>query len=346
MSPLLRAGCWAVAAGVAIAAPMLFSGFHLFIATQVVVLALFGMAYNLVFGYGGMPSLGHAAFFGLGAYVTALGVTEWGWRPELIVVVAVGLGALLGLLMGAVTLRSNGVYLLLLTLAMAVALHGLVLDQVQLTKGENGIAGIDREGLPFGMTDDAAFYYCVLVVAVVSGLMLWRLVTSPVGKTIMAARESPTRLVALGYRLWVYRLVAFGVSGLFSSLAGVLYAYLVGFVSAEAMSVKISADVLVLTILGGAATFMGPVVGAALLVTLQQVVSTYTERWVTVLGVVYILTILFLPSGITGVLRAPRWSRFRRRRAGGARPKGGGRNAAVIERAVPMAGSLGRREDE
>ncbi len=289
--------------------PHFLSSFHTFVATRVVIFAMFVMALNMVLGHAGLPSLGHAAFFGIGGYTVALGLTEWGWSFATVAFVAIGSGLLLGALVGVLTIRTEGIYLLLLTLAVGQSVWALAFE-LEITKGDNGIAGISRDSIPLGVNSPTAFYSFVLVVAVISVVLMWIFHRSPVGRALVGARESKSRVEELGYRVWMYRVGAFAISGAISSIAGVLLVYLQGIASPELLTWTLSAEVLVMAILGGAATFFGPALGAVVVTVLEEFVSSYTERWTTVLGVVFVATMLFAPGGFTGladrVRRRPR----------------------------------------
>ncbi|WP_052665236.1 branched-chain amino acid ABC transporter permease [Nitriliruptor alkaliphilus] len=284
------------------AVPLTLSGFHTGVATRIAIFALFGIAFNIVFGAGGMPSLGHAAFFGVGGYLVAIGTLRYDLGFVSVFVLALLLGGLLGALVGALTLRTNAVYLLLLTLAVGQAVWGLAFQQVRWTGGDNGLAGISRDLLPIGGANAATFYWAVLAIVTVFGTLVWWFQRSPAGVAIVAHRESPSRLAALGYRVGSYRIAAFAVSGAVAAIAGVLYALLNRFVGPENVAWQTSAEVMVFAIAGGATYFAGPIVGALLLVSLETWVSGFTNRWLTILGLTYIFTMLFLPQGVLGLV--------------------------------------------
>lgn len=293
----------ALAAVVAFASvPMWATPFTTGVATRIVVFALFGLAFNVVFGAGGMPSLGHAAFFGVGGYLLGIGVTRWDLGLASVLVLAVVVGALLGVVVGMLTLRSSGVYLLLLTLAVGQAVWGLAFQQVRLTGGDNGIAGLPRAELAPGGGNVATFYWFVLALVTVVAIALWWFQRSPAGVAIVAHRESASRLAALGFSVGMYRVTAFGVSGAVAAIAGVLYALQNRFVGPENLSWQMSAEVMLFAIVGGATYFAGPIVGAVLLVSLETWASGFTDRWVSILGLTYILSMLYLPRGVLGLL--------------------------------------------
>lgn len=317
--PLVLAG-FALAAFALVLVPAFTDSFYTFVATRMLLLGLFATAYNAVFGFGGMSSLGHAAFFGIGGYTVGIAVTRWDWHPLLVLTVAVLLGAAVAALFGVMCLRVRGIYLLLLTLAAAQAIAGLAFYQTEWTGGDNGIPGIPRDGLPSMVREGDGYYWLTLGVVAVCVTLLWIYQRSPLGMSVVGVRESEARMSATGYRTGSLRIVAFTVSGAFSAVAGVLEVYLQGSVSTSNMSWLISADVLVFAILGGARHFLGPFLGAVMVTGLEVWVSTYTDRWTTVLGIVYIATALFLADGVLG--RAD-WAarRLRARRTGTAVPE-------------------------
>lgn len=290
--------------------PLWAGAFYQTLATRMLILALFATAYNVVFGMGGMHSLGHAAFFGVGGYGVGLGMTRWGWGFATIVVVGLVVAALLGLLFGLLTQRTEGIYLLLLTLALGQAVWALAFQQVAITRGDNGIVGLDRGIVPLVGSGAMGWYHFVLVVVVLVVALLWWFQRSPVGRAIVGTRESRVRMAALGYRVGWYRNVAFAVSGAGSAVAGLLWAWHHRFVSPEMLTWQTSAFVLVVAIVGGAAVFWGPALGAVAITALEFWVGLHTDRWLTVLGLIYVATILFLPTGVLGA--GERWLQRRR----------------------------------
>ncbi|MDI2125954.1 branched-chain amino acid ABC transporter permease [Yinghuangia seranimata] len=311
---------WAPGAGVLVAVALLMfvpaatDSFYTFVATRMLLLGLLATAFNAVFGFGGMSSLGHAAFFGIGGYAVGIGVTRWDWSPGTVLAAALAAGALAGAVFGLACLRVRGIYLLLLTLALAQALFGLAFYQTEWTGGDNGIPNIPRDGLPAAVREGDGYYRLTLVVVVLCVALLWMYQRSPLGMSVVGTRESESRMSAAGYRPGALRTVAFAVSGAFSAVAGVLEVYLQGSVSTASMSWQISADVLVYAILGGARHFFGPFLGAVAVTGLEVWVSTYTDRWMTVLGVVYVVTALFLADGVLG--RAASLLRLARTKSG------------------------------
>lgn len=315
-SPMTRQRLLVVLAGAAVVLlvlPLLLPSFYLYLATRILIFGLFATAFNIVFGFGGMPSLGHAAFFGAGAYVVGIGTRSLDLPFVVIVVLALVVGTALGVVFGLFNLRVRGIYLLLLTLALGQAVFGFAFTQPEYTGGDSGIYGIGREPLPIPATAPA-FYWFTLVVVALSMAAMWMFMRSPVGMAIVGLRESESRLAMSGYRVGAYRVCAFAVSGAFSAIAGLLDAYLLGSVSPASLAFLLSAEVMLFAILGGAKYFFGPFLGAAIILSLEVYVSTFTARWTTVLGVVFIITALYMRDGVLGRIAALR-RRLRRRKS-------------------------------
>jgi branched-chain amino acid transport system permease protein len=279
------------------------------------------MSLDLLLGYTGLPSLGHAAFFGLGAYLTAyltsrsdlaLGLTD----NLLVTVPVVILGsALLALMIGFFALRTTGLYFLMITLAFAQMLYSIAIRWSSVTGGSDGLAGVPRPSLGIGpvvYTFDSreSFYFLVLALFLLSWWVLSRLGRSPFGWALRGIRENEPRMRALGYHTFRNKIGAFIVAGVFAGLAGMLMAFFFRHVSPDTLYWTTSGQVLVMVIIGGAGTLSGPILGAAIVRLLPHLVSSYTDRWQTLVGLVFILFVLFTPQGIIGL-----WRGLRRRRS-------------------------------
>jgi len=287
-------------------APRVLSVFYVNVLSQILIFGIFAMGFDLVFGYGGKASLGHAAFYGLGAYAIAIGAKQHHLAPGTAILLAIASGALLALLFGLLALRTEGIYFLLMTLALGQAVWGLAVKQVAITKGDNGISGIARPRLlGLSLRPPDHFYYAALLCLVVVGLLLFLIVRSPFGRALAGARESESRMAALGYDVRIYRLGAFAISGACAGLAGALLAYFNGSAGPSTMNWTVSADVLVASIFGGPDTVIGPLIGAGLIQGTELLVSSHTEHWKTVLGLIYVATILILPRGILRPTASP-----------------------------------------
>lgn len=271
---------------------------------EMLVLAIFAMSLDLLIGYTGLMSLGHAAFFGLGAYATVLlGVhAEWsGWWAMLAGILCAGLGALV---IGFFCVRTQGVTFLMLTMAFGQLLYSLAVKWRDMTGGTDGLGGFQRPTL-FGQSlDDGKVLYAVVLVAFVAVfLLLMRLVRSPLGSVLVGIRENELRMRSIGYPTWGYKLLVFVIAGLLAGLAGGLYAFLNAFVSPEVLSWHFSGDGIVMVILGGVGSIVGPAVGAAVFLLLRNVVSSFNEYWLLWVGIAFVLCVMFMPSGLAGITR-------------------------------------------
>jgi branched-chain amino acid transport system permease protein len=306
------AGLSAVAVLLALALPHVLTSYYLGLVVKMMIYALFAMSFDLLIGYGGMASLGHAAYFGIAAYATGLLALRLDWNVWLALPASLLIAAVTAALFGLLALRTRGSYFLMITLALSQVLWGIAFGWRSLTGGEDGLPDVPRPdlGLPWSFADDTPFYYFVLIVVGIGTLMLVRIVNSPFGHVLRGIRESETRMLALGYNVWRYKFVAFVLAGTFAGLAGCLYAYLNRYVSPGYVHVVMSAEVLLMVVLGGAGTLFGPAIGAGLIVWLENMISGYTERWLMLLGLVYLLVGMFAPNGLIGLVRD-----FRKRRA-------------------------------
>jgi branched-chain amino acid transport system permease protein len=285
--------------------PHFLSIYYLGLVIQMMIFALFAMSLDLLIGYTGMASLGHAAYFGVAAYATGLLALKLGWSVWLALPAGLLVAALTATLFGFLALRTRGSYFLMITLALSQVVWGIAFGWRSLTGGDDGLPEVPRPnlGLPWPLTDETPFYYFVLFCIGIGTFLLIRIVSSPFGFALRGIRESETRMLSLGYNVWRYKLAVFVLAATFAGLAGCLYVYYNRFVSPDYLQVVRSAEVLLMVILGGAGTLIGPAMGAALIVLLDNVVSAYTERWLLVLGVIYIAVALFAPRGVVGFLR-------------------------------------------
>jgi branched-chain amino acid transport system permease protein len=307
------AALWSMGVIVLVTLPLVLSPYYVGLVVKMMVFALFAMSLDLLLGYAGMPSLGHAAYFGMAAYTTGLLALKAGWTVWLALPAGIAMAALTSVVFGLLALRTRGSYFLMITLALSQVLWGIAFGWRSLTGGDDGLPEVPRPNLslPWSMSDNTPFYYFVLLFFVVGTLVLVRIVASPFGYVLRGIRESETRMLVLGYNVWRYKLVAFVVAAAFAGLAGCLYVYFNRFVSPDYVHVVRSAEVLLMVILGGAGTLIGPAVGATLIVLLENLISTYTERWVTVLGIIYVLVALLAPNGIAGLIASLRKQRGR-----------------------------------
>ena len=283
-----------------LAGPPFLSPYWIGLLTQMVILAILAMSLDLLLGYTGLPSLGHAGFFGVAAY--GVGILSTTYHAGFWVSVAGGLltGIVLAALFGLIVSHVRDVYFLMITLALGMVLWGLSYRWIPLTGGDNGISGIPRleshSGLP--IAGPIPFYYVALLVLAACSVLMMRLVRSPFGLTLRGIRENERRMQSLGFNTWVHCYLSYVVSGAFASVAGVMWAYYNGFVSPTYIDLTASSELFLMVTLGGPATLAGPVFGAGAIVLLKNVMSAYTARWLLVLGIVYIVTIMWAPQGL------------------------------------------------
>ena len=280
--------------------PLILSTYWVGLLTEMVILAMLAMSLDLLLGYTGLPSLGHAAFFGVSAYGVAVLATGYGAGFWTCFLGGIIIGTLLAAALGLIVSHVRDVYFLMITLALGMVLWGLSYRWIPVTGGDNGISGIPNllahAGLPF--TGGVSFYYVTLLVFAVCAFLMRLLVRSPFGLTLRGIRENEGRMKSLGFNTWLHCYLIYVISGAFASVAGVVWAYYNGFVSPTDLELAASSELFLMVTLGGPATLIGPVLGAAAIVLLKNVMSAYTARWLFVLGVVYIVAIIGAPQGI------------------------------------------------
>jgi branched-chain amino acid transport system permease protein len=266
--------------------------------------ALFAAAFNLLLGYTGLLSFGHAAFFGGAAYVTAHAMKVWQVTPELAILAGVGAAIVMGLIIGAIAIRRQGIYFAMITLALAQMFYFFCL-QVPFTNGEDGIQGFSR-GKLFGfvdLNDTMNLYYFIAVMTVLSLMLIWRIVHSPFGQILKAIRENEPRTISLGYSVQRYKLAAFVMSAGLAGLAGSLKALLFQFATLTDVAWNMSGEVILMALLGGIGTMAGPVVGAGILVGLQNFFATSGFPVTIVLGATFMICVLLFRRGVVGEVR-------------------------------------------
>ncbi|MGR3510585.1 MAG: branched-chain amino acid ABC transporter permease [Sulfitobacter sp.] len=275
-------------------------------AMKVMCFALFAAAFNLLLGFGGLLSFGHAAYFGGASYVAAHAAKVWGFTPELAVLTGTAAAALLGFAIGSLAIRRQGIYFAMVTLAFAQMVYFVAL-QAEFTGGEDGIQGVPRGDL-FGvisLADNIALYFFVLAVTFGGILLLYRIVHSPFGQVLKAIRENEPRAISLGYDVNRYKLIVFTLSATLAGLAGATKSLVFQLASLTDVHWSMSGEVVLMTLLGGMGTIFGPLVGAGVIVTMQNYLATF-GAWVTVIqGVIFVIGVLMFREGIIGVLA--RW---------------------------------------
>ena len=269
--------------------------------TQILIFSIFAMSLNLLIGYSGLFSLGHAAFFGVGGYTTGILIIHFGmtnfWLPAL---AGVLMATLTAAVCGILVLRLTGIYFLFVTLALGQLLAAVVQKVPRWTGGTQGLIGIGYPdlGLPFTM-NATSFYYFVLVILIICAFLLYRIVNSPFGHALQGIREDEHLLRHLGYNTWLYKYIAFIIAGTFAGVAGILYGHFNSILIPGYLDAMTSTTVALMVILGGASTIFGPILGAAVVLFLQYYASIFVpERWPLILGAVFVLSVTFLRQGI------------------------------------------------
>lgn len=277
---------------------------------KVLCFALFACSFNLLLGYTGLLSFGHATFFGGAAYFTAHAVKEWGLPPELAILLGVFGAAVLGLVMGFFAIRRQGIYFAMITLALSQMFFFFCL-QAEFTHGEDGIQSVPRGHLLgfIDLSQPLNMYYTVLAVFVIGLLVIWRFVNSPFGMILKSIRENEARAISLGYSVARYKLGAFVMSAALAGLAGAIKALVFQFATLTDVTWQMSGEVILMTLLGGIGTMIGPVIGAGLVVTLGNYLATTGFPVTIITGVVFMICVLLFRRGIIGEFYASRLGR-------------------------------------
>ena len=304
---------WGALAVSLVAFPLFGGDFYVNLASQIFIAALFASSLNLLVGYGGLVSLGHAAWIGLAAYTSAWQYLRLGLGHLATAPLALLLATAMAALFGWIALHASGLGFLMITLALSQVLWGTAYRWASVTNGDNGLSGLTRPA-PFGLNLDrpAAFYYFTLAIAILALWLMAKFVASPFGAALRGTRDEPRRMAALGHNVWLVRWITFVYSGFWGAVAGLLFVYYNKYIHPTALSLASSAEGLLGVIAGGAGTLGGPVVGAAIVLILKNYVSAYFERWNMLLGLVFVLIVIFMPDGVVPGLRRA-WARLARR---------------------------------
>ena len=288
--------------GVAISIPQVGSIFYVSLASNFLIFGLLAMSLDLMAGYTGLVSLGHAATLGVGAYGIAVGMSH-GLDPNASVGLALVASLAVAATFGLLAVRVGGITFVMLTLALGQIVWGLAYRWVSISGGDNGLPVGGRPTIgPVDLTDGGAYYYFVLVVFVACAVLMWALVRSPFGLSLRGIQNNEKRMRTLGYNVWLHKYLVFVIAGFFGGVAGVLFAFFNNYVSPTAIDFAHNGTVVQMVVVGGLGTLWGPVLGAILIVLMQQYVSIYLTRWITVLGVIFVLTVLFAREGAWGLL--------------------------------------------
>jgi branched-chain amino acid transport system permease protein len=289
-----------------IAVPWIASYFYVFIFTEILILGLFAASFNLIFGYTGMLSFGHAAFFGIGSYAMALVLIHLELPFVVSLLVSMGVSAMLALVIGFFCVRLNEVYFAMLTLAFGMMVFAIAYQWRSVTNGSDGLAGFSLGsfglGLDLTLANPAVYYHVVLAIVAIASAVLYLICRSSFGMILRAIRQNPERVSFAGLNVRTYRLVAFVIAGSFAGLAGGLIAPFLRVASPELLHWSMSAEPILMAILGGTGYFLGPFVGAAVFVLLETWITSFTESWMLVLGIILALMVIFFRKGLLGTV--------------------------------------------
>ena len=282
--------------------PLVSGNYPVKLLQEILIWGIFAMSLDLLMGYAGMVSFGHSAFFGIGGYVAALALARSPGLVSALVLPALAAG-LIALVIGFFSIRVSGVYFIMLTLAFSQMFYAYTF-QVSWLGAEDGLVGIPRPTVPgLDVGGLRGFHAYLLTLVMLTALGLWRVVRSPFGHVLRGIHENEARMEALGYAVDRYKLVAFMIAGVVAGVAGSLYVQFNGSITPDAFFWKTSGEALLMVIIGGTGTLGGALLGSAAFILLQSLVSTYTERWMLILGATFISFVLFAPGGIVGALR-------------------------------------------
>ncbi len=310
-----RVIAFAIAFAALVTVPFWMPGdYYVNVSSQILFYAIFALGLNVLVGYAGLVSLGHAGLFGIAAYATGY-LLQSGFAHVSAILFALVLGMVAMALYAVLSLRATGIGFIMITLALGEIIWGLAYRWISVTNGDNGV-NVHERPAPFGFDINTpnAFYYTTLVVFLVAVATAAIFVRSPLGAALMGTRDQPRRMNALGYHVWAIRFWACMYSGLLTAVAGILFVYYTQFISPQTLALTSSAEVLLMVISGGAGTLLGPIVGACLVVVVKSVVSGFIERWNMLLGAIFVAIVILMPEGL--VPGTARLSRMAWRKAG------------------------------
>jgi branched-chain amino acid transport system permease protein len=293
--------------------------YYINVSSQILFSAIFALGLNILAGYGGLVSLGHAGLLGIAAYTIGYMLQE-GFSHTVAILTALTVGVAAMAVYAVLSLRATGIGFIMITLALGEIIWGLCYRWISITGGDNGI-NLHGRPHPFGYSIDSpnGFYYMTLAVFLVCFAAVTMFVRSPFGAALMGTRDQPRRMNALGYHVWAIRFWACMLSGLLTTISGILFVYYTQFISPQAVDLTSSAEVLLMVISGGAGTLLGPIVGSALVVIVKSVVSGFIERWNMLLGAIFVAIVILMPEGIVpGTARL--WRLARRKLSGPGKP--------------------------
>lgn len=280
------------------------------------------MSLDLLIGYTALGALGHGAFFAIGAYATAILSTRYGLGFLACLILGIGLAAFMSALLAFIALRASGIYFLLISLAIAMCIWGVAYQWVSVTGGDNGITAIERPNFIINLSNNMNYYYLVLVAFVICFILMALIIGSPFGRTMVGIRDSALRMQVLGYNTWLHRYLAFVIAGAFAGLAGALFAYYNSYVSPTDGDLALCFKLVLMVTIGGPGTLIGAGLGAFIITFLENILSTLTDRYLLLMAFVYVISAMYAPEGILGLLKNL-LGRFEDRKAAGVAAQGG-----------------------
>lgn len=285
------------------ALPLVSGEYFVNLGSQILIAVIFASSLNLLVGYAGLTSLGHATYMGLSAYISAWLSIKMGLDHTITAPAALLLTTLIGMVFGWIALRATGLGFLMLTLALSQIVWGLGYRWVSVTNGDNGLSGLTRPH-PFGIDLDISnnFYWFALVITCVCVYAISVLIRSPFGASIRGTRDQARRMSALGYNVWAIRWTTFVIASFLGAVAGLLYVYFHKYIHPSVMAITVSAEALLCVIAGGSGTLVGPLLGALVVVMLKNYASAYVERWNMLLGLVFLFIVIFMPAGLVSAV--------------------------------------------
>jgi branched-chain amino acid transport system permease protein len=285
--------------------PSMVSNYYVGLANQIFIMAIFATSLNLLVGYTGLPSLGHAAYFGVAGYTAGFLYLAGIKNLWLVMISGMVLGGITAALLGLLAIRAKGAYFLIITLALAQILWGIAFKWRSITGGDDGLPGIGRPeiGMGIDLKADLHFYYLTFIIFLAFLFAFSILIKSPFGYTLRGIRESESRMSTLGCNVWLYKYLAFIFAGCLAGISGVLWVYYNRFVNPSILGIDLSVKGLLMLILGGSGSFFGPAIGAGIIVLLENIVSGLTERWSLLLGIVYVVAIMLFSEGILSIIK-------------------------------------------
>jgi branched-chain amino acid transport system permease protein len=293
--------------------PFVAGEYYINFSSQILIAAIFAASLNLLVGYGGLPSLGHASYMGVAAYLSAWLFLKLGMGHAWSAPVALAATTLMAALFGLIALRATGLGFLMLTLALSQVLWGTAYRWVAVTDGDNGLRGLTRPA-PFGISLDnpSAFYWFALIITLLALWLIAKFVHSPFGAALAGTRDQPRRMSALGHNVWMIRWITFVYAGFWGAVSGLLFVYYHKYIHPASLSLTTSAEALIAVIAGGSGTLGGPLIGAVIVMVLKNYVSSFIDRWNMLLGFVFLIIIMYMPDGLVPGLRRL-WTQVRAR---------------------------------